>query len=131
MSGEKVIYNLLSTNAALIAVVPVARIYPSLIPLGTALPAIAYSHVSTVEETSIGLTTLKVRSRIQITVAASSYSSVKTVMKLVKDACKNKQGTFAGVKTDSVLLENGGADFRDDEASLFYQTIDFKVTYSE
>jgi hypothetical protein len=129
--SEKAIYNLLSTNAPLIAVVPVIRIYPGLIPLNATLPAIAYNHISTVQDTSIGLTTLKTRSRVQVTVAAKTYPEIKSIVKLVKTACNNKQGTFNNVKTDSVVLENIGADYRDDSAGIYYGTIDFRVNYDD
>jgi hypothetical protein len=131
MNSEKVTYELLKTNAPLTAVVPVARIYPGLIPLNAALPAIAYNHISTVQETSISLTVQKVRSRVQVTVAAKTYTEIKNIIKLVKTACNNKQGTFNGVKTDSVILENVGADFRDDSAGIYYGTIDFRLAYDD
>lgn len=128
--SEKVIFNLLTTNAPLNAAVPATRIKEK-IPLNAVLPSIAYTHVSTIEKTSIGLLTLKARTRIQITVAAKTYKETFDIAKLIKTACNNKQGTFAGIKTDSVLLEVAGSDFRDDEADIYYKTIDFKVTYTE
>jgi hypothetical protein len=129
--SEKVIYELLKTNAPLIAVVPVSRIYGGLIPIGATLPAIAYNHISTVEDTSISLTVQKVRSRVQVTVAAKTYPEIKSIAKLVKTACNNKQGTFNSVKTDSVILENVGADYRDDSAGIYYGTIDFRLAYDD
>lgn len=129
--SEKVIYNLLSTNTALVAVVPVGSIYASLIPLNAVLPAIAYSAISTTQDTSIDLTTIKYRARVQITVACKTYAQVKQIISLIKTACNNKQGTYNGVKADSVILDNIGADFRDDDVAVFYQTIDFIINYSE
>ena len=129
MSAEKAIYNLLSNNAALLAQVPKARMFPSIIPLGTTLPAIAYMLVSSTEETAIGLTSNRLRSRIQVTVAANTYPKVKDVIALVETACNHKQGTFNGVQVDSVIKEVIGADFRDDEAGIFYSTIDFRIAH--
>lgn len=129
MSSEKVTYHLLKNNSSLVAVVPVARIYPSLIPLKTALPAIAYSFVSGVETTAIGLTTSLKRDRVQITVAAKTYPEIKSIMALVVGAMNNKQGTFNGVRVDSVIKDVVGPDMRDDEAGVFYQSIDFKIDY--
>lgn len=133
MSAEKVIYNLLSTNSALTAVVPVGRIKASLIELETVLPAIAYSHVSTYENTTIDANSLYalVTTRIQVTVAANTYPVVKNVIDLVRKACNYKRGTINGVIVSSIVRENVGADYRDDEAKIHYQTIDFKVTYHE
>lgn len=129
MSGEKVIYNLLSSNVSLTASVPVARIYAGLVPLDTTLPCIAYNHISTVEDTTIGLTSYVNRSRIQITIASKTYAELKSIVNLVTTACNHKQGTFNGVRTDSVILDIAGADFRDDESQVFYQTIDFIINY--
>lgn len=129
MSAEKVIYNLLSNNAGLLAVVPKARIFPSLVPLGTALPAIAYMLVSSIEETSMGMTTNRLRSRVQITIAATTYPQVKEIAALVVTACNHKQGTFNGVQVDSVIKEVVGADFRDDDVGIFYSTIDFRIAH--
>jgi len=129
MSAEKVTYNLLKNNAALVALVPVARIFPSLIPLNTTMPAISYSLVSGVETTAIGLTTSLKRDRVQITIAAKSYPDVKSIMALVIAAMNNKQGTFNGVRVDSVIKDVFGPDFRDDDAGVFYQSVDFKIDY--
>jgi hypothetical protein len=129
MSAEKVIYNLLANDAALVAVVPAARIYPGVIPLNAVLPAIAYNFISGVEQTSIDLETLTERERVQVTVATKTYALQKTVKNLVIAACNHKKGIFNGVKTNSVIKDVVGPDFRDDEAVIFYQTVDFKVTY--
>ena len=129
MSAEKVIYNLLTTNTALKAVVPSAKVYASLIPLGTPLPAIAYMLVSSVEETSMGLTTQRLRSRVQVTIATKSYPQVKEIAALVVAACNHKQGTFNNVQVDSVIKDVVGADFRDDEAGIYYSTIDFRIAH--
>jgi hypothetical protein len=130
MNAEKVAYYLLTNDSGLDGVVPNTRIYAGLIPLSSVLPAIAYNLVSTVEETAIGLTASKNRSRVQVTVAAKTYPQVKSIVELVKTACNHQQGTFNGVSTDSVILDNVGADFRDDEAAIFYSTIDFRIAHN-
>lgn len=129
MSAEKAIYDLLSKNAALLAVVPKSRMFPSVIPLGTTLPALTYMLVSSTEDTAIGLTSNRLRSRIQITVAAQTYPQVKQVIALVNTACNHKQGTFNGVQVDSVIKDVVGADFRDDDEEIFYSTIDFRIAH--
>lgn len=129
MSAEKAVYNILSTDVDLLEVVPQARIFPSLIPLGSTLPSIAYMLVSAVEDTAIGLTSNRLRSRVQVTVAANSYPQVKEVAALVVSACNHKQGVFNGVQVDSVITDVVGADFRDDEVGIHYSTIDFRVAH--
>lgn len=136
MSAELAIYNMLSTHAQLNALVPASRINPSIIPLGSTLPAIAYALVSRVEDTSISLTTIIARSRIQITIAVSgitpaSYKKVKDIAKLVKAACNNRHGTFNTIEVRSSILELEGADFRDDDTSITYSTLDFRVVTLE
>lgn len=129
MSAEKVIYNLLSTDTALKAVVPTSRMYAGVIPIDATYPALCYNLVSSVDVTAIELTTMKSRSRIQVTAVATSYPAVKALLKLIEAACKNKQGTFNGVKTDYVLKSDIGADYRDDDTNVFYSTIDFNIMY--
>jgi hypothetical protein len=131
MSAEKIIYNLLTNNAPLNAVVPVAKVYPGIIPLGTVLPAIAYTLVSKIEQTSVDLNSVKKTGRVQVTIASKTYPQVKQIAGLVETACNHKQGIFNNVQTDSVILDNVGADFRDDDAGIFYSTIDFRLAYSD
>jgi hypothetical protein len=129
MQAEKIIYSLLSTNANLLAQVPLQRIFAGLIPLTAELPAIAYNHVSTVEDTAVELSTLILRSRIQVTVATKNYPQVKNIIDLVNQACNHKKGLIAGTEVCSVVRDYAGSDYRDDELSVFYQTIDFKLVY--
>ena len=130
MSAEKVIYNLLSTNNALKAVVPTSRMYAGVIPVGAVYPALCYNLVSSQDVTAIGLTTMKSRSRVQVTAVATSYPAVKALADLVRVACNLKQGTFNTVVTDSVIMDNIGADYRDDETGVFYSTLDFNIVHN-
>lgn len=129
MSAEKIIYNVLTSDVNLLAEIPVDRMCAGTMPIGTTLPAITYSHISTVESTFIQLETETHRSRVQITVAAESYSDIKRVMDLVIQACNNKRGVFNGVQTNSIILDMVGSDFRSDDVSLYYQTVDFRLSW--
>jgi len=95
MSAEKVIYYLMSSDTELLKKVPKTRIYPSLIPLGTTLTCNRI-YVSIHSRTNCNRPELQIdrRSRVQITVAATSYPQVKQIMALVEAACNHKQGTF-------------------------------------
>lgn len=130
MSAEKVIYNLLSTNVALVAVVPVSRMHSGVIPIGETYPALCYNLVSSYDNNAIGLTTMKSRSRVQVTAVATTYPAVKSLADKIRVACNLKQGVFNGIVTDSVIMDNIGADYRDDETGVFYSTIDFNVTHN-
>jgi len=133
MSAEKAIYALLKASSALLAVVPSDRIFAGVLPLNTALPAISYSHLSTVENTTIdanspyGLVT----SRIQVMVATKDYPTQKDLIRLIRLACNYKHGTFNGVIVNSVIRDIVSPDLSDDEVGIFYQSIDFKVTFQE
>lgn len=134
MSAEKAIFAMMKANTQLLAKVPAARIFPSVIPLNTTLPAISYALISEVEDTAIGLSTLKRRARIQITIAvaglsATNYGEAKTIRALVETACNHKRGTFNGVIVDSCIKDVVGPDMRDDQASITYQTVDFRIAY--
>lgn len=133
MSAEKAIYALLQASTGLLAVVPSNRIFAGVIPLNTVLPAISYSHISTVENTTIDANSQYglVTSRIQVLVATKEYPTVKDVMRLIRLACNYKRGTFNGVIVNSVLRDIVSPDMADDEVGIYYQSIDFKVTFQE
>jgi hypothetical protein len=134
MNAEKAILAIMKAHAPLTAQIPLARMYPSVMPLNATLPALSYALISEVEETSVGLTTLKRRARVQITLAvkgltASDYGRAKELRKLIEDACNHRQGTYNGVYVDSCIKELVGPDLRDDEAGITYQVIDFRIAY--
>lgn len=128
MSAEKVIYNLLSTNAPLVATVPVVRMYAGVIPIEATYPALCYNLISSNDINGIALTTIKTVGRIQVTAVATTYPAVKALVDKIRVACNLKRGTFNGIVTDSVIMDNIGADYRDDETGVFYSTVDFNVT---
>lgn len=129
MSAEKVIYNLLKNDTALVVSVPIARMYAGVIPIDATFPALCYNLISSYDNTAIGLTTLKSRSRIQVTAVAKTYPAVKVIADKIRVACNLKRGTFNGIVTDSIIMDNIGADYRDDETDVFYSTIDFNVVH--
>lgn len=129
MNAEKAIYNVMSSDTALKAIVPQSRMYAGIIPIGAVYPALCYNLISTFEETSVNLQTMKFRSRIQVTAVASTYPKVKELAQAVITACNHKQGIFNGVVVDSIILDGVGADFRDDETNVFYSTVDFRIAH--
>jgi len=131
MSANKIIYNLLSTNSDLLAVIPASRMFFGSIPQNASLPALTYSLISENEITSQAMTTIKLRSRVQITIATKDYKVTQEIRQLVKFACNHRQGVFNGIYTDSVIADGVGADFRDDELRVYYTTIDFRLVHNE
>lgn len=133
MSAVKVVRSLLASNWPLLQVVPAAKIMAGAIPLNTVLPALAVSHISTVERNTVAMDTATVlaTSRVQVTVQAKSYAEQKSILELVRKALPNTHATVKGVQVDSILPEGAGPDFRDDEAGIFMQSRDFLVKYTE
>lgn len=131
MSAEVVIGALLRTYAPLTAMVG-ARIINGEIPQGTALPAVALEHVSTVERSTAGMTESAVlaTTRIQVAVLSKSYPGKKALLSAVRAACKNKRGVIAGVTVHSILSDTVGPDIDDSSTMVFTQTIDFRVSYT-
>lgn len=132
MRAEKALHALLTQAAALTALVG-ARIYPHALPVGDSLPALVVEHVSTVPlptldaQAGFGL----MQSRVQVTVLAASYPGLKDVLEQVVIACNYQRGVLAGVRVASVVRTLVGPDLTDDDRSVFYQAVDFLVTFQE
>lgn len=132
MRAEKVINSLISADAGVQAVVG-TRIYPSRLPQNTTMPAIAYQVVSGTELTPIDAQAgyQIMRTRVQITAMGKNYVDVKNALEAVRLACLYKSGTIAGVKVISITRDIVGPDTRDDDLSIYIQSIDFVVMHYE
>lgn len=132
MSGVAIIQNLLANNIALLAQVPAARINAGVVPLATALPAVAVQEVSSVERTPVAMAggTVFVTERIQVTVLAKTYALQKTLLGLVRAACPVSRGTVAGFACESVLPAPRGPDMFDAGDGIYMQTQDFIVSFN-
>lgn len=132
MRAEHVIYTLLSAASGVAAVVG-ARIFPSKLPQNTLMPAIAYQVISGVELTPIDAQAgyQVMRTRVQVTAMAKNYLEVKSALEAARVACLYKNGTIGGIKVLSITRDNVGADLRDDDLSIYIQSIDFIVMHYE
>lgn len=132
MSGRAVIYALLSRSAALSARVS-DRIFDVEIPQDAILPAIAYTFISGAPRNTVSTAepTKHRRERIQVTVAAKTYPEQVELIDLVSQACANFRGDIADVIDATTLEDITGPDLRDSDSSLYMQTIDFTVTYTD
>ncbi len=132
MHAEQVIRALLLQAGAVTALVS-DRCYPGQLPQGCPLPALVIEHISTVDLPTLdaaaayGLT----RSRIQVTVLASTYPAQKALAAAAVAACKYQRGLIAGIRVITVTRELLGPDQRDDDRSVFHQSIDFLITFQE
>jgi hypothetical protein len=133
MSAVKAVRALLAASAPVIAICPAVRIMAGIVPQGTAMPSLSIMHVSTVPISHVDAQAEfnVVTSRVQVTIMASSYAGVKPLLDAVRKACNYQRGTIAGVDVASILRDTVGPDFSNDDASVYYQTIDFKVTFHE
>ncbi len=132
MSDVKVVSYLLTHNTALLVAVPSSKIISGLIPVGTTLPAIGISHISTMRRNAVkkGVTDF-CTSRVQITVQAATYPLQKSILKLIREALPRTRATVNSVMVDDILIDIEGPDLRDDEAGIYQGSQDFKVTYNE
>jgi len=130
VSDVKAVRHLLANNSALTAQVSAARIFIGIVPQGTAAPAIAVTHVSTVRPQMVNIASKLCVSRVQVTVMAASYATQKSILALVRAALPRSRGSVNGVAVDSILIDIEGPDFTD-EAGLYMGSIDYRVTYTE
>jgi len=131
VSGVIVIRSLLAANSALTSQVPASRIMAGVIPLNTALPAISIAQISGVQRPTVGMNeaTKFYTDRVQVTCMAKTYPVQKQILALVQAACPNTHATVNGVDCDSVIQDTIGPDIFDADQSLYFQSVDFKVTY--
>ncbi len=130
MSGVLVIVDKLKGNAALTAQVPAARIMAGELPERTALPAISVTQISGVPITDLrGAVTMQA-DRVQVTVLAKTYTTLRTIMPLVLAACPHTRGTVNGIACDSIRPDIEGPDLSDDEVGFVSRSRDFVVRWA-
>ncbi len=141
MSGVAVVRYLLANNAAVIAVVPAARIMAGDLPLNTVMPAIAITQISSVPRNIISMNPAKVQhtDRVQVSVlfkgpqgtpAGTGYPGVRAMLKLVLAACPNTRGTVGSVDVDSIIPDLEGPDLQDDATALYSGSRDLIVRWN-
>ena len=141
MSGVAVLRYLLANNAAVIAVVPAARIMAGSLPINTVLPAIELAQISSVVAFRSIRLTEQARThtdRVQVTAlfkdtdaGGTGYPGVKALLKKMFWACPNQYAVVNGVLCQSIIpdLEQVGA--ADEGTDLISGSRDFMVTYQE
>jgi hypothetical protein len=126
------LYNILSNNSALTAVVS-TRINPLRIPEKSALPALAYQVVSNRGNMSKSSASKSDFTRVQVMIVAKTYASAIEVGNLVRNALEvATPNTFNGVKVQ-VIEYDGEVHLAEDNAGFAgLQTIgmDFIINYT-
>lgn len=132
MRAEKVIHDLMAADPGLAALVS-TRIYPGRLPQQTPMPAISYEFVSGSEILPINAQAggALMKSRVQVTALAKSYSDCKAVLEAVRKAVLYQRGRISGVQVISITRDTVGPDLRDDELGLYLQGVDYVVVHDE
>lgn len=131
MSGTTVIRYLLANAAGVTALVPAARIFRGVMPVGTALPAIAVFQISGTEALGVRVNEAgHLRTdRVQVTVYAASYPEQKTILAAVLAACQSQRGTVNSVAVDSISPAGEGPDLFDGDPMIYEQSRDMIVRW--
>lgn len=133
MDGVAAVRTVLVADTAMIALVPVARIFAGPAPLGTALPFVMLESISKQDRNlpSPGATRF-VTERVQATVVAANYPSQKTVLRAVRHAAADQiNPAVPGISGVTIHTDSAGPDFYDADYSGWRGSQDFRVKYTE
>lgn len=131
MNGTAAIIQLLHADAAVLALVPAARVMAGVLPLGTALPAVAVAPVSGIDLQSVDDNSERfVTDRVQVTVMAATFPEVEALISAIKSAGDAKRPTVSGISNVVVRTDGQGPWFMNEGASIHLRTQDFKVSYT-
>ena len=137
MSGVAVLRYLLANDADLLAVIPSTSIRAGTLPLGTVLPAISVTQISSTPSNSIRINEPRKMhtERVQVTALfkdtpnGSAYEDIKNMMWLILFACGNRYGLVNGVQVDSIIPQSEGPDMYDHEHNIHMCSRDFLVRF--
>lgn len=132
MTGIAITGELLAADAAFSAGVPAGNWDFWDLPQGTGLPSVLLTRVSRVEKQFLGAMPYQmVTERIQATVRSSSGEEREAIRKAIRNACRDKVGTIAGLSGVAVKLAGDGPDFKDPDAAIYIGSVDLRVSFNE
>jgi len=107
------------------------RIYPLVLPRGSALPALTYQKISQTKERTLGNSSKITRARFQVSCWAASYAEGKEVAAQVQAALQDYCGLMGGDKGVQVLDVNvvGERDIYESDASVYHLPLDVMIIY--
>jgi hypothetical protein len=131
MKPEAVTSTLLNVGA--ITAIVGNRIALAQLPENSAYPALVYNVISDVPMPPINAQAggTLVQCRMQITALARTLSDVKSILEAVRQAMNYRSGTIASTTVVSIVRVMATPYGKDDEASVFYQSADYMITYYE
>jgi hypothetical protein len=132
MKAINAVYNILSNNSALTAVVG-SRINPLRLPQGSAFPAITLHVISNVPHMSKSGPSKTDFARVQVDVYGTTYQSVYQTAELVRTALQiATPGTFNAV-TVQVIEYDGEIEMVEDQAGfagVYHVSQDYIINYN-
>jgi len=128
------IFKILTDDGDVSALVA-ARVYPTFVPQGVAMPAITYQRIVAVRAHTIGSTDNMVPATYQINCWAETYGGARALSEVVRVALNNYTGTVNSVVIQAVQL-NDEDDIPesiagDDVLNRYGKRLDFKVWFNE
>lgn len=132
MSGCSVVNYLASNAAAVIALVPAARILTGPVGLtgSDALPAVSIRSIDAPERLDVAMTGRRlITERVQVTVYTATYAEKLPILTAIRNACVGQRGTINSVMVDGILPESRGPDLDDPTDPIFEQSADLIVKW--
>jgi hypothetical protein len=133
MSANKIVYNILSTNAALTALIS-TRLNPVRIPQESAFPAVSYNLISQVPNPTKSGHSRTEFARVQVNAYGTSLSSAQAVASAIRTAFEavTLPGTFNGIKCQTLEYdgENHTADDTAAFAGLYQISQDYLINFT-
>lgn len=132
MSGLMIVANRLNANAALKALVPVARQFMVVSTQGATMPYLVISQVGGTDDVLLGGQGDYPRELIQVDVLASSYTSARAVADLVRAALVNTiKASISALNVEDVDITATGREMSDynDVPPMVVIAQDFRVRW--
>lgn len=133
MSAVVVMMKLLQAYQPLLALIPASRVFAGTIAQEETLPAISVREISRNEFPTVSQAEASslIQARIQVTVHARDYRTMKAVLLAAKLGSGVHTGVIGGIRVRSVRRDDVGPDLSDDAAGIYRQSRDFMVRYIE
>lgn len=130
MRAEIAIRALLAQSTDLTAIMPASSIYPLQLPQGAALPALLTEHISTTTLPKLADAYQLIsaeRTRLSVHAVSTSYAQVQALIEIIRATCHGYRGTIAGVNVGQIAVDLVGPALRDDDMSLYSQSVDLMI----
>ena len=133
MSANKIVYNILSNNAALTALIS-TRLNPIRIPQETTFPAVSYQLISEIPTPTKSGHSHTEFARVQINAYGTTLSSAQSVASAIRTAFEavSLPGTFNSIKCQTIEFdgENQTADDVAAFAGLYQISQDYLINFT-